>query len=197
MDDNRSIHEDIRKILLEGTGGSTLDAMEAELFGDNPPAKSTTEFQMNSAYQGEQALDMVQASLREGRPYTVAFVDMRMPPGWDGIETIEHVWMADPDLQIVICSAYSDHSWSEIVERLGVSDQLLILKKPFDNIEIVQMAHALSRKWVLQWQAKRESEAIYQAIYDDNPAMFFTLDTQRRGTVGQQVWGAAAGLRRR
>ncbi|MFB3137261.1 MAG: PAS domain S-box protein, partial [Nitrospirales bacterium] len=70
-----------------------------------------------------------------------------MPPGWDGLETIEHLWGVDPAIQIVICTAYSDHDWEQITHRLGQSDQLLILRKPFDAIEAQQLATALTRKW--------------------------------------------------
>jgi diguanylate cyclase (GGDEF)-like protein len=77
----------------------------------------------------------------------LAFVDMRMPPGWDGLETIEHLWKADPDVQVVICSAHTDYDWTEVVARLGHSDKLLVLRKPAEPIEVLQCATALSRKW--------------------------------------------------
>ena len=88
------------------------------------------------------------------RPYAMAFVDVRMPPGWDGVETITHLWKAYPHLQTVICTAYSDYSWTDIQRRLGHSDNLLILKKPFDNIEVIQLAHTLTRKWLLSRQVE-------------------------------------------
>ncbi len=178
VDDNRAIHDDIRKVLVADASSSEINAMEAKLFGDGPEGVQSAAFEICSAYQGQKGFELVQAAMREGRPYTVAFVDMRMPPGWDGIETIEHMWREDPNLQVVICSAYSDYSWSEIVQRLETGDRLLILKKPFDNVEIVQMAHALSWKWTLQREVLRASERRYRALYDDNPAMFFTIGTE-------------------
>src|SRR4029077_15261082 len=95
----------------------------------------------------------VRRAIDEGRPYAMAFVDVRMPPGWDGIETIAQIWRDYPQLQVVICSAYSDYSWTEITRKLGASDALLILKKPFDNIEVLQLAHALTKKWLVPEQA--------------------------------------------
>jgi two-component system NtrC family sensor kinase len=77
----------------------------------------------------------------------MAFVDMRMPPGWDGVKRIERLWAADPRLQVVICTAYSDTSWEEVLQRLDARDRLLILKKPFDNIEERQLACGLYAKW--------------------------------------------------
>src|SRR5262249_32804493 len=66
-----------------------------------------------------------------------------------GLETIERIWKVDPDIQVVICSAYSDHSWNDLRARLGPRESLLILKKPFDTLEVVQCAHALTTKWEL------------------------------------------------
>ena len=89
---------------------------------------------MDSAYQGQEGVARVQRAKDEGRPYAMAFVDMRMPPGWDGLETIEHLWAVDPDVQIVICSAHSDYDWTDVVARLNNSDKLLVVKKPFEAI---------------------------------------------------------------
>ena len=80
----------------------------------------------------------------------MAFVDVRMPPGWDGVNTVSHLWQADGLLQVVLCTAYADFDWQGVVSRLGASDGLLVLKKPFDNIEVLQLAHALTRKWAVQ-----------------------------------------------
>lgn len=158
IDDNRAIHEDFRKILIPNPALSALENMEADLFGENIEIKERQCFTIDSAFQGKEGLELVRAAMAKSLPYALAFVDMRMPPGWDGIETIQHIWEEDPELQVVICSAYSDHSWSEISHRLGNSDRLLILKKPFDNVEITQMAHAMSRKCVLNRMEKRFRE---------------------------------------
>lgn len=150
IDDNAAIHEDFRKILVKNpTPGEDLRDMEAALFGSEAVEEEAPGFWVDAAFQGREGLEMVRAAQKAGRPYALAFVDGRMPPGWDGVETIGHLWKAAPDLQIVFCSAYSDYSWREIQRELGEADNLLILKKPFDNIEVLQMAHALSRKWEL------------------------------------------------
>ena len=158
IDDNPAIHEDFRKV-LNPTGSQLageLDDDEASLFGDAPAASRALSFQIDSAFQGQEGLEMVRAAELAGRPYAVAFVDVRMPPGWDGIETISHIWKEFPGLQIVICTAYSDYSWDEISEAVGNTDHVLVLKKPFDNVEVMQMAHALSKKWQLTQIANRQ-----------------------------------------
>jgi YesN/AraC family two-component response regulator len=88
----------------------------------------------------------------------MAFVDVRMPPGWDGIETIARIWEAYPDLQVAICTAYSDYSWDEMIAKVGTSDRLVILKKPFDNIQVLQLASALTAKWHLLQQVNVKIE---------------------------------------
>ena len=149
IDDNRAIHDDIRKIFAVRDGADKLETLETELFGTTAAVPRRPLFVIDSAYQGRDGLTLVEQALVEGRPYQVAFVDVRMPPGWDGVETLEHLWQVDPDLQAVICTAYADYSWTEIIARLGRGDQFLILKKPFDPIEMSQLASALSRKWIL------------------------------------------------
>ncbi|MEQ1503641.1 MAG: EAL domain-containing protein [Myxococcota bacterium] len=150
IDDTRSIHQDFRKILERpDRQGSALDSLEAELFGEAPAESVQVAYELDSAYSGEEGCQRVREALAEGRRYSLAFVDMRMPPGWDGVQTIEHLWEVDPDIQVVICTAYSDYSWEDILRRFGASDRLLILKKPFDTAEVCQLACALTEKWRL------------------------------------------------
>lgn len=168
IDDTPSIHEDFRKILgpetegEEPEGEETLASAEEALFGTLQVDRLT--FQLDSAYQGREALDLVKCALAEGRPYAMAFTDMRMPPGWDGLETIEQLWKADPHLQIALCTAYSDYTWEDMAERLEFGDQLLVLKKPFDSLEIRQMASALTWKWQMAQDAAMKVLSLEQTI---------------------------------
>jgi CheY-like chemotaxis protein len=155
IDDNQAIHEDFRKIFSSSTASEdALSATEAALFSEPAEQIVRQEFQIDSAFQGQEGLALVQKAQAENNPYAMAFVDVRMPPGWDGIETTARIWEQDPDIQIVICTAYSDYSWDEMVAKLPKSDQLLILKKPFDTVEVLQMGHALTEKWRLQKAVK-------------------------------------------
>jgi two-component system NtrC family sensor kinase len=156
VDDNRAIHDDFRKILCPDK--SAIDDATAEFFGDPLKTVKKPVFEVEFASQGEEAVSMVRQALAEGRPYAMAFIDVRMPPGIDGIETTEWVWEICPDLQVVICSAYSDYSWEQMLFRVGNSDRLLVLKKPFAPIEALQFACALTEKWRLTQQAQRKLE---------------------------------------
>ncbi len=159
IDDNLSIHDDFRKILQPQTETPALDEARASLFGGEPLLKALVRFELDYADQGQAALALVHMAHQEGRPYAVAFVDMRMPPGWDGLETIEHLWAADPEIQTVICTAYTDHSWDDIIRRLGYDDRLLILQKPFSSVEVSQLATSLTSKWSVARQARQRLEA--------------------------------------
>ncbi len=155
IDDNKAIHDDFRKILCPPkVAPNGLAAAEAALFGEETPQIDLPEFEIDSAFQGEEGLALIEKSLREDRHYAMAFVDVRMPPGWDGVETTAQIWQKYPDLQIVICTAYSDYSWEDMLKKLGYSDRLVILKKPFDNIEVLQLAISMTEKWRLYQQAK-------------------------------------------
>ncbi len=165
IDDMPSIHGDFRKILAPGIPTATdTGAMEAALFGDAAPQHAAENFELDSAYQGSEGADKVARSLQSDRPYAMAFVDMRMPPGWDGVETIENIWRIDGRIQIVICTAFSDSSWEEVLSRLNVLDRLLVLKKPFDMIEVRQLANALTAKWDAARQAELKTDSLERAV---------------------------------
>ncbi|MDQ0086525.1 diguanylate cyclase (GGDEF)-like protein/PAS domain S-box-containing protein [Variovorax boronicumulans] len=162
-DDMPAIHEDFRKILLPAAAAATLGDLESALFGI-PVKKGEVDFVLDSAHQGQEALEKVCEALKTDVPYAMAFIDMRMPPGWDGVETIERLWLEDPRLQIVICTAYADQSWVEVFERLDARDRLLVLKKPFDPIEVRQLASALTMKWQMTEDAAFKLNQLEQAV---------------------------------
>ncbi len=160
IDDNVAIHDDFRKILERSMDTSLLQEVRAELFDDVEEQKIVEKFEVACADQGQMGYRMVQEAMKAEQPYAVAFVDMRMPPGWDGVETIEHLWQEDPDLQVVICTAFSDHAWEDVIQRLNKNDQLLILRKPFDNIEVWQLANSLTKRWAEARQAKSQLDLL-------------------------------------
>ncbi len=167
VDDNEAIHDDFRKILANDDADGELEDLEASLFGDENSGSAQSmgaKFELTFASQGAEGFQKAQQAVEAGTPFAVAFVDMRMPPGWDGLKTIEHIWKVDPNIQVVICTAFADYSWGEIIERLGRTDQLLILKKPFDNVEVSQLAISLTRKWTLARFAEMQREQLESMV---------------------------------
>jgi PAS domain S-box-containing protein len=165
IDDNPDIHRDFKTILLEEQANTKLDSLGAKLFGRSA-CKSTpkNKYELDFASQGKEGHEKIKQALSQNRPYELAFVDMRMPPGWDGLVTIEHIWKTDPNIQVVICTAYSDYSWEDISQRLGRSENLLILKKPFDSVEIAQLAATLTKKWTLAKRASMKMDELEQMV---------------------------------
>jgi signal transduction histidine kinase len=167
VDDNPDIHRDFRTILIPEKSTENLDLLEAEIFGSSRQTfRPLHKYLLSFALQGQQALEMVDTALAADDPFHLAFVDMRMPPGWNGLKTIERIWQSDPDIQIVLCTAYSDYSWEEIEERLYITDNLLILKKPFDVSEVAQMASTLTRKWILLKTSQLKLDELEKLVHE-------------------------------
>lgn len=152
IDDNPDIHRDFKTILaFKKTDDAFLDAMDEKLFGAvrHEESESLPQFEIDSAMQGEVGCELVRESLQQNKPYALAFVDIRIPPGIDGVETIKRILAIDQQIQLVICTAYSDYSFAKIMEKIGRPEKILILKKPFDCAEVRQLAIALTKKWQL------------------------------------------------
>lgn len=155
VDDDESIHEDVESVLSinKHRSDKELRQMEDELFGASSTPQqgvlSETIYNIDHAYSGNQAVEMVHAAQSESDPYSLVFMDVRMP-GMDGIATIKKIWEDYPYTEMVICTAFTDYSWDQIVINLGNTDNLLFLKKPFDITAFRQTALTLTTKWNLR-----------------------------------------------
>ncbi|HWD91573.1 MAG TPA: response regulator [Verrucomicrobiae bacterium] len=179
VDDNRRIHEDFDLVFFKRPRNLDLKADHDELYGQSEqqePVVSKPTYELDHAFSGNEGIEKTQSSMAEGRPYQVAFVDIRMP-GMDGIETIERIWGIDPRIQVVICTAFADYRWEDLAQRLGQSDKLLVLKKPFDHIEAFQLACTLSEKWFVTRHAALKFEQMELLVAQRTHRL---LDLQRR-----------------
>ena len=163
VDDQESILEDFRKIFGVDEEAASLRNARAAFFGDEGERVDAPQFVVTTASQGEEGIQLVREAAAEEQPFAMAFVDVRMPPGVDGVQAIRGIWENDPDLQVVICTAYSDYSFDEIVNELGNTDKLLILKKPFDPVEVRQLAAALVDKWNKAQAVREQIEELKHA----------------------------------
>lgn len=180
IDDNPEIHHDFVKILTPVEASTHLQDLKSKVFGRSDEKKfPLPQFQIDTATQGQEGFEKIKKSFEEKNPYALAFVDIRMPPGWDGIETIKHIWKIDPNIQIVICTAFSDYTWEETVEELGTTDNLLVLKKPFDVIAVRQLAAALTKKWRLMQEVKAYTEYLEKNIEEKTMSLRYSLSLTR------------------
>lgn len=159
VDDEPAIHEDFRQILC-GDASTELGAAKSALLGKAGSSSQNMRVVMESAEQGLDAVELVRRACTDKDPYLLAFVDVRLPPGIDGIETIERIWKVDPSLHVVICTAFSDYTWEQTVEKLGRNDHLLILKKPFEVTVVRQLTTALLAKAELGQQVMRQVDQL-------------------------------------
>jgi PAS domain S-box-containing protein len=200
VDDNPSIHEDFRKIFFGiAPNDAALDAAAADLFGPET-GESGPRYELEFASQGQEGLEMVRTAIARQRPYAMAFVDVQMPPGWDGIETVSRIWEIAPELQIVICTAYSTYDLRDIVAKVGRSDRFVVLKKPFDSIEVLQLANAFSENWDLLNEVHErarnleESHRRYRFLAESSPGLVWTATAGGSVDYFNQRWCDYSGL---
>ena len=164
INDNPMIREDLAKILSEN-GPSELRRQESLLFGSGSGSTlPIQEFETKFVFQSQEALHQVQQSMVRDNPCDLAFVDMRMPSGWDGLEIVVRLRRVDPEIHIVVCSAGSDEFWHEMSARLARNDQLLMLKKSFDAAEVSQMASTFTEKRHLQRMRQKYTRELEKAV---------------------------------
>jgi len=168
------------RILLVDDQQAVLDAYQAILTAVKPislllnddvdtsdmdfiSASPEQRFELVHALQGEQAVALVEQAYIAGDPFEVAFVDTQMPPGISGIETIERLWEIDPALQVILCPIDRDYTWSDVIERFGFVDNLLLLKQPFVDEDVLQLAMAMTQKRRALLESRIQIERLREA----------------------------------
>ncbi len=144
VDDNEAIHRDFQKVLGGSSPDQVLASLEQELFGRQAAASPHKQYVLSFATSGQGALSQVQHASKVGKPFSLAFVDMRMP-GWDGLETTIQLLRAQPTLEVAICSAYMDYSWHDVLQRVK-RPGLRLLRKPWTGGEVLALVHELCER---------------------------------------------------
>ena len=161
VDDQEEIHDDFEEILKPGLSGSSTDEL-AKSFISEVDDNFLPEFELFHARSGEEAYEIVKAGKESNRPIAVAHIDVRMPPGIDGIETTRLIRQIEKDIEIVIMTAYTDKSLSEIVRDMELLHKLLYIRKPFAREEIQQITLSLVEKWNVERELDGEAPATYR-----------------------------------
>ncbi|WP_224366563.1 response regulator [Hyalangium versicolor] len=150
IDDSEDIHKDFKRILCPGPSQDweELARLEEALFGVTPPSSSTSSqiFEVDTVFQGRDGVAKVREAMAEGRPYALVFLDYRMPPGWNGFETLRHLRKVSPTVPVVLCSAFSDYSLEDMRREFGEGHRLTELRKPFNKNEVYELALALTEE---------------------------------------------------
>jgi len=149
VDDEIRILDELKKVLAPSeTTSQELQDLESRLFGTSSKKSNRLKtYHVECCCQGDQAIEVVRNAIEIGKPFAVAFLDIRMPPGPDGVWTAEQIRRLDPNVQIVMMTGYSDFDINEIARRVPPEDKLLYMQKPIHSQEILQFALALTAKW--------------------------------------------------
>ena len=146
VDDQKEIHDDFAEMLKPQLSEAWADKLAAA-FVTEEEQSFLPEFELVHARSGEEACDIVRVAKERSRPIAVAYIDIRMPPGVDGIETIRRVREVDRDVEVVIMTAYADRSLPEVIQHVEPLHKVLYIRKPFAREEIQQMTLSLVAKW--------------------------------------------------
>ncbi len=145
---------------------SELGELAGKLFGENATSTSALACELVECRQGAEAVGIVKRSLEEHRPFAMAFLDVRMPPGPDGVWTAEQIRSLDPQIEIVIVTGYSDVNPRGITARIAPAHKLLYIQKPFHSQEIHQFASALGSKWHTEGELRKVHAELERRVQD-------------------------------
>ena len=154
VDDQKDIHDDFKEMLLP-RAAAAADDLAASFESGEGPGHHLPEFELLHAFGGEPACELVERAAAAGRPIAVAYVDIRMPPGIDGVGTVRRIRRIDRAIEIVLMTAYTDASLADIVQDMELLDKLLYVRKPFAREEVQQITLALVEKWNLERELER------------------------------------------
>ena len=171
VDDQKDIHDDFKEMLLPRAAAA--DDLAASFLGGEEPDHRLPEFELLHAMGGEEACELVARAARDERPIAVAYIDIRMPPGIDGVETVRRIRRVDRAIEIVLMTAYTETSLADIVQDMELLHKLLYIRKPFAREEVQQITLALVEKWNLE----RELEARRRQLTLTNRRLTAVLDS--------------------
>ena len=163
VDDENGIHSDFKDMLNPNRRGALTDELAETLLGEVSEKKTSflPNFELLHAKSGEEAYDIIRAGKSSDRPIAVAYIDVRMPPGIDGVEAIRRIRQIEKDIELVIMTAYTDKPLPEIVRDMELLNKLLYIRKPFAPEEVQQITLSLAEKWNVERElAKKQQQTI-------------------------------------
>ena len=140
-DDDEHVLECYREAFGIDTGTSrlrVLNALEAELFDPGEDAEAEPHFEVVACSQGNDAIDLARDAADKGSPFDVVILDVRMPPGIDGVEAGSEIRKLDPDVEIVFVTGFSDVPLDELQRRVPPPMKLHYFNKPLSFSQLAQ-----------------------------------------------------------
>jgi CheY-like chemotaxis protein len=175
VDDDVTLIEEYLRCLGEDyepdSATTTLSELEKVLFGDETDESGAARFSTASCTQGEPAVDAVREAIKTGKPYSIVFLDIRMPPGMDGIEAAKQIRALDPDVNIVIVTGSMSAEVDNLDAEVPPADKIFFFKKPFHAAECRQLAAALCGKWHADMALRRANEDLEQRVVERTAAL--------------------------
>ena len=196
VDDQDEIHIDFREMLSNPNKGSASDDLAAAFL--SVESRSSRDylpsFELSHASSGDEAYQLVKAAKASNRPFAAAYVDIRMPPGMDGIETVRRIRAFEKNLEIVMMTAYTDKPLHEIITNMELLHKLLYIRKPVTREEIQQTTLSLVEKWNLEQETHRHQQALslshqrLEAVLDATEDAIGVLDGDSRLLFANQQY---------
>lgn len=150
---------------------ATLGDLEKVLFGEETDEKGAARFEVHSRNQGEAAVEAVRAAVDAGQPFSIVFIDIRMPPGQDGITSAKQIRELDPNVNIVLVTASLSLDPDNLGKEIPPADKVFFFKKPFLGAECRQLAAALCGKWHADMALRQVNEDLERRVEERTAAL--------------------------
>ncbi len=150
---------------------STLTDLEKVLFGEETDEKGAAKFEVQSCDQGKIAVAAVREAVKVGNPFSIVFLDIRMPPGIDGIEAAKQIREIDQNVNIVIVTGSVSPEPENLGKEIPPADRIFFFKKPFHAVECRQLAAALCGKWHSDLSLRHANDVLEQRVWDRTEAL--------------------------
>lgn len=175
VDDDPLLISEYLRCLGEGfepdEATTTLTDLEKVLFGEETDERGAAKFDVHSRNQGEAAVEAVKAAIEAGAPYAIVFLDIRMPPGMDGIEAAQKIRLLDPNVNIVIVTGSVSPAPENLGKQIPPADKVFFFQKPFHAMECRQLAAALCGKWHADMALRSANEDLEQRVEERTAAL--------------------------
>jgi len=150
---------------------TTLTDLEKVLFGEETDERGAAKFDVHTRNQGEAAVEAVKAAIEAGAPYAIVFLDIRMPPGMDGIEAAQQIRLLDANVNIVVVTGSVSPAPENLGKQIPPADKVFFFQKPFHAMECRQLAAALCGKWHADMALRSANEDLEQRVEERTAAL--------------------------